>query len=123
MKGTSNINMDGLEVNREIIKAFKNFKQGSLLESNYLQVRHEISRDKLEHYPGLDVEEITKRKMIQNLSSTLVEKYKDSFEKTETSYGTQFSLAILAMSTSELKHIVEYCIRTMPQEAIEEIRK
>jgi hypothetical protein len=62
--------------------------------------------------------------MVEKLSTKIIDKYKDSFEETETTYGsiTQ-SLSILVMSLSELKHIVDYCVRTMPIKAIEEIRK
>ena len=123
MKSTEHINMDGLEVNREILKALRNFKQGSILESNYLQMQHVISNDVLSAHHSFNVKEYTKNEMMQRLSRELIEKYKDSFEETETPYGVQLSLSMLTMSTSELKHVVEYCIRTMPQTAIEEIRK
>jgi hypothetical protein len=123
MKSTDNINLEGLEVNQEILKAFKNIKQGSILESNYLQVQHVISKDMLEHTSGFDFNELIKIEMAQRLGNELIEKYKDSIEETKTHDGSKFSLALLTMSSSELKHIVEYCIRTMPQNAIEEIRK
>jgi len=128
MKSTEGINVEGLEVNVEILKAFKNFKQGSILESNYLHIQHTVSNEVVYHMPNFglpnefDVLERVKREMIQKLSDNLIEKYKDSFEKNETPYGIEFSLSMLAMSGSELKHIVEYCIRTMPQSAIEKIR-
>jgi len=123
MKSTEGINVEGLEVNVEILKAFKNFKQGSILESNYLHIQHTVSTEVMYQMPKqFDVLERVKREMIQKLSDNLLEKYKDSFEKNETPYGIEFSLSMLAMSGSELKHIVEYCIRTMPQSAIEKIR-
>jgi hypothetical protein len=123
MKSTEGINVEGLEVNVEILKAFKNFKQGSILESNYLHIQHTVSTEAMYHMPEqFDVLERVKREMIQKLSDNLLEKYKDSFEKNETPYGIEFSLSMLTMSGSELKHIVEYCIRTMPQSAIEKIR-
>jgi hypothetical protein len=122
MKSTKDINMEGIEVNAGILKAFKNFKQGKLLESNYVQTRYVVSYDMLEH-ANFDVREVTKREMVGQLSNHLLEKYKDSFEEIQVPYGTEFSLEMLAMSTRELKHIVEYCIRTMSQSAINEIRK
>lgn len=123
MKSTDNINMDGIGVHDELLKVLKNIKQGKLLESNYCQTQHVISHEMQQHLSHLDVKEISKREMIQKLSSELMEKYKDSFEERDTPYGKEFSLSILAMSKSELKHIVEYCIRTMSAHAIEEIRK
>jgi patatin-like phospholipase/acyl hydrolase len=123
MKSTDNINMDGIEVHSELLKVLKNFKQGSILESNYVRCNHIISHEMQHNEIGLDVKEISKREMIQRFSSELMEKYKDSFEENETPYGTQLSVSMLVMSASELKHVVEYCVRTMPQSAIEEIRK
>lgn len=122
MKSTENINMDGIIPHDEILKALKNFKQGSILESNYLQVDCVVSNEMKNHL-AIDIKEISKREMIQRLSSELLEKYKDSFEETETPQGKRLSLSMLVMSTTELKHIVDYCVRTMPQSAIEEIRK
>ena len=123
MKNTTNINVDGIEVHSEILKALKNFKQGSVLESSYFQVQHTHTDDYNKNIDYDYFKEIIKRDMINKLSLELLEKYKDSFEEDKVSYGTKLSLSILSMSTAELKHIVEYCIRTMPQVAIEEIRK
>ncbi len=123
MRNTDNINTGGLEVNSEIMKAFKNFKQGKLLESNYIQTRHVIPNEMLEHLKNIDVVEISKREMIQKISHELMEKYKDSFEESQTPFGKEFSLSMLCMSTQELKHLVDYCVRTMPESAIQEIRK
>lgn len=116
------INMNGTEVHSEILKHLKNVKQGKLLESNFIQVRHSISNDMIQH-THLDVVEISKREMIQKLSHQLLEKYKDSFEESNSPFGKEFSLSVLVMSTGELKHIVEYCIRNMPESAIQEIKK
>ena len=118
--------MDGILVNDELIKSLRNFKQGSILESSYLQVQHTISRDMIENLSHLDVKEITRREMIQKLSTEIVDKYKNSVEETEVHWpdsGIRQSLSVLVMSPSELKHVVEYCVRTMPISAIEEIRK
>jgi hypothetical protein len=123
MKSTTDTNMNGLGVNPEIIKQFKNFKQGSILESSLFQSKYIISHEMQHNEIGLDVKEISKREITQRFSSELLEKYKDSFEEIQTPHGTEVSLSMLVMSPSELKHVVEYCIRTMPQSAIEEIRK
>lgn len=122
MKSTTNINIEGIEPHGEIMKALKNFKQGSLLESNFVRVQYILTDEIIEHLSDLDAQEISKREMIQKLSRELVEKYKEDFEEERVPYGKRFSLSMLVMSTKELKHIVEYCIRTMPQSAIEEIR-
>lgn len=123
MRSTIDINIDGIEVNSELIKALKNFKQSSILDSNYLRIDCVITKEMTEHFTDTDIKEITKRQMAQELSSKLLEKYKDSVEETEAFSGKRLSLSILAMSKTELKHIVEYCIRTMPESSIVEIRK
>lgn len=76
-----------------------------------------------EHFADTDIKEITKRKIAQEITSELLEKFKNSFEETESFYGKKLSLSMLVMSLPELKHIVDYCIRTMPQSAVEKIRK
>jgi hypothetical protein len=126
MKNIDNINMEGILVNDELIKVLRNYKQGSILESSYLQVQHTISKDMVENLSHLDIKEISKKEMIQKLSTEIVDKYKNSFEETEVQWpdnGIKLTLSIITMSPSELKHIVEYCVRTMPMDAIEEIRK
>lgn len=123
MKSTKNINMDGTEVHSEVLKVLKNLKQGSVLESSYFQVQHTLTDDYNKNIDHDYFKESIKRDMIGRLSLELLEKYKDSFEEDKVSYGTKLSLSLLSMSTAELKHVVEYCIRTMPQVAIEEIRK
>ena len=123
MKSTENINMDGIIPHDEILKTLKNFKQGSILESSYMRVQHVISSDMTAHLSPNDIKEISKREIIQKICSELLEKYKDSFEEEKVLFGTQLSLSMIVMNSGELKHIVEYCIRTMPQLAIEEIRK
>ena len=125
MKNTDYINLEGFTVNEhllDVIKNIKNVKQGSLLESNYLQVKHVISNEIL-NYTQFDPIEISKREMIQSLANDLLEKYKNSFNEKEVPFGKEFSLSMLVMSTHELKHIIEYCIRQMPESAIQEIRK
>jgi dGTP triphosphohydrolase len=123
MKNTDHINLDELTVNKHLLDVIiKNVKQGSLLESNYLQVKHVISNEILNH-TQFDPIEISKRKMIESLANDLLEKYKNSFNEREVPSGKEFSLSMLAMSTNELKHIIEYCIRQMPESAIQEIRK
>jgi len=123
MKSTKNINMEGTEVNSEILRVLKNIKQGSILESSYFRVQHILTDDYNKDIDHDYFKESIKRDMIGRLSLELLEKYKDSFEENKVPSGIQLSLSMLAMSTAELKHIVEYCIRTMPQVAIEEIRK
>jgi dGTP triphosphohydrolase len=125
MKNTDHINLDGLTVNEhllDVIKNIKNIKQGSLLESNYLQVKHVISNEILNH-TQFDPIEISKREIIQSLANDLLEKYKNSFNEKEVPFGKEFSLSMLVMSTHELNHIIEYCIRQMPESAIQEIKK
>jgi hypothetical protein len=122
MKNAGNINTDGIEVNSSIIDSIKNYKQASILESNYLQITHTISDEMLTR-AYIEIVDIVKYQMIQRLSDKLIEKYKDSFEEKLVPGGTNFSLRILTMSTSELKHIVDYIIRTIPESRINEIRK
>ena len=124
MKSTKNLNMDGMEVDFEISQAlriFKNFKQGSILESSYFGAQHTLTDDMNKN--GDHLKDAIKREMIGKLNLEVLDKYKDSFEERRISNGTEISLSIISMSASELKHIVEYCIRTMSQSSIEEIRK
>lgn len=122
----SKVNTEGLEVNQEILNAFKNFKQGSILEKSHFRVQHAINREMETNLSKEDLNRIVKGQLIQNLSSYLFDNFGDSIIEefpTQLGLGTIYSMDGLIMPLKDFKHAVEFTIRTMPMSAIEEIRK
>ena len=122
MKNTKHINMDGIEVNSDLIKALKGFKQSAIIESSYFNVQHIINREQVA-MANIDIEAFVKIRMIDTISNDIYNKFHQDFESENVPEGKKISLSLMVMSLPELKHIVECCIRTMPQSAVEEIRK
>lgn len=110
--------LKGIEVHRELIKALNNIKQGSVLENSIYTLNSRVFDEHLQFKENI------KREMLASLIGKLFVKYKESFIETKTPFDAmELNLRLLIIDTSELNHIVEYCIRTMPLSAIEEIRK
>jgi hypothetical protein len=123
----SNVNTEGLEVQHEILNALKNFKQARVLENSYFRAQHIVSQDMIMHSSEDLIEESVKRQMIQNIATELWNKFGNSIVK-ENHCGPfgqdlKYSVDALIMPMKDFKHAVEYIIRTMPQNAIDEIRK
>lgn len=121
MKSTANT--EGLDVSPEIIKAFKNFKQGSILEKSYFRFQHEVGPELEQSYEPAVLEKIIKEQSIRNLSTMIYEKFGDQIESKKKGMETIYSIDALMMPMKDFKHAVEYVIRTMPMSAIEDIRK
>lgn len=115
------INMEGIEVNEELINCLKNFKQGAILESSYLRIQHVITKDTLVRN-NINIADMITNKMIQELSSQIILNRHCDFEIIKSVDTVTQSISLIAMKASDLKHVVEYCIRTMPLSAIDEIR-
>lgn len=122
----SKVNTEGLEVNQEILNAFKNFKQGAILEKSRFKVQHVLTHEMEINLSKEHADRIIKQQLIQNLAKFLfdnfedsvVEEFPDGFVK-----DTIYSMDGLIMPLKDFKHAVEFTIRTMPMSAIEEIRK
>ena len=113
--------MEGITVNEELINCLKNFKQGAILESSYLKIQHVFTRDTILSN-NMNISDMITNKMIQELSSQIILNRHCDFEIIQDINTVTQSISLIAMKASDLKHAVEYCIRTMPLQSINEIR-
>lgn len=119
-------------VHREIVTSIKKFKQSKILESCkqskilescLFKGNYQLSKDIIENTSHLDLIEISKHELIKRLSKHIVDKHVDDITESKEIGGNRYYLELLILKYQDLKQVVEYCIKTMPLEAIEEIRK
>lgn len=126
----TNVNVEGIEPHEELIKALINFKQGKILENNFYTTKVSYTREMMMGFDkdGMSQEVVVekiKSNIIQQVSKEIYSKLLPQIEKTEDKLNgfVEYSLQFLLIQPHELKHIIDYCVRTMPQQAIDEIRK
>lgn len=124
----SKVNTEGMEVNEAIIDAFKKFKQGAILEKSYFRAQHVSDLEMQKHLKPEVSDEIIKRQMIQNLAQEFWNNFGDCIvvEEKRNHFGTiekVYSFDGLVMPLKDFKHAVEFTIKIMPQEKIDEIKK
>lgn len=122
------INMNGIEVDSAIVEAIrslKNFKQGALLENSLFTSAYKVSNDLSLEGRMIPVTEIIHRELANQMARGILEKYQDLIETEESREfpETRHRLELLVMPVKNLKHIVEYCIRQIPEEKLSTIRK
>jgi hypothetical protein len=124
----SKVNVDGVKVNStlvDLMDKINRLKQSALLERARCRVQvqtfslHDMV---LEAAAGLRA--VTQRltyamaDYITANRSDLVTTKPDEFEQDKVVH----ELEVFVLSMEELKHVVEYCIKTMPDEAVNKIR-
>ena len=123
----SKVNTEGLEVNQEILNAFKNFKQGSILEKSLFRAQHMVPAETHMYLSEKDRDEIIRQEMIKSIAASLWRNFGDSVvvEDKPNPFGMSkvYSMECFMMPLKDFKHALEFTIRTMPMSAIEEIRK
>lgn len=121
------VNINGLEVDEAIEGVFgslKNFKQGALLENALFTGSYRVSPE-LNQQTGLPVAEMIQRELANQMGKAILEQHKDLIEVTEVKEFpgvTNHKLQLLVLPIENLKHIVEYCIRQIPEESLTKIR-
>lgn len=116
------INLEGIDINDGIMIAFRDAKQGKLLENANFKVRHSL------HYPELHGEHLTdviKHQMVQKLTQSMVYKHFDSVKEFNdpTSGERVYDLELMVFPIEHFKHIVDYVIRQLPQTSIDKIKQ
>ena len=123
-----NVNIEGIEADPSItgvLRALKNFKQGALLENSLFTSSYRTSPELGQIAPEIEIAKLVKQEITQHLAKELVDRHHKSIEVTEI---TEFpgvknhKLELIVMRPDELKHVVEYCIRQIPEEALSRIR-
>lgn len=121
--------MEGIETSkflREAMTSLKNFKQGALLERSVFTGKHKVSQEFRQCYPQEMVDETVRKDICHSLAKKILEEYESCLEVTNspTELGvTQYELQLMVLPLKDLKHIVEYCIRQIPEETLSKIRK
>ncbi len=123
------VNLQGIKPHKEIINALIDYKQGKLLEDNYHTIKTRYAKEMLLDFDKYQlspefVEERIKNDMIQKTAKEICLKLLPQIEKKEDNIGgfIDYSLEFLLIQRHELKHIIDYCIRKMPLEVINEIK-
>lgn len=120
--------MEGIEVDdsiKDIIRGLKNFKQGALLENSLVRTQHRLSQIEYEN-AEFDIESLVKSQMTNQLAKHILNQHKDSIKSIDSDElpgQRTYSLELFVMTPENLKHIVEFCIRQIPEEALSKIRK
>jgi hypothetical protein len=109
-------------VSRELVRSLLTAKQALMLENSLYKCQHSLSKDILEH-SSVDIERIVYKEITQRLAEQIVGKVSKHLQIQEHRDSKVFSLELLVFPLEELKHIVEYCVKTMPMEAILKIRQ
>lgn len=124
--------MEGnIEINKDLIDAFRRFrdlKEGALLTNSIKHSRVTIDRYQYEYYKldenNLNVDDLIKSEMIAEISKTIYDDIEKFVKHSDGPDGNMtYSVDFLSMPIDNFKIIVEYCIRTMPMEAINKIRE
>jgi hypothetical protein len=110
-------------VSRELVRSLQTAKQALMLENSHHKCQHTLSREILEHYLSPDIDCIILKQITQRLAEQIVGKVNKHLQVEEHRDSKVFSLELLVFPLEEFKHIVEYCVKTMPIEAILKIRK
>jgi hypothetical protein len=123
------VNMEGITPNEYIAKALvqlRNFKQGALLERSLLTSKHVISEDIKNSYSDINIDELVRSQLMQKVAKHMLNEFGDQItaEPHPIIGGeTLYTFQVMVLPTDDLKHIVEYCIRQIPEEILSKIKK
>lgn len=118
---SNNNDYDFDHVAKEIVRSIQSAKQAKILDRSYLTCKHSMSREVLK-VSNLDYDGIIREQLRQRLAQEIVGITQQHI-KTEDYHDTVvYSLEVLVFAPEDLKHIVEYCVKEMPMEAINRIK-
>ncbi len=123
------VNMDGITPNEYISKALvqlRNFKQAALLERSLLTTKHVVSEELKSANPQLDIDKMVSAQLMQKVAKHMIDEFEDQIttEPHPIIGGeTLYTFQVMVLPSDELKHIVEYCIRQIPEEILSKIKK
>lgn len=121
--------MDGIEVDSFVMKALrslKDFKQGALLENSLFSASYRTSPELDQIATGVQINNLIHEAIVSQMAKAMIDAFKDHIEVTsidEFPGVKNHKLELMIMPVQNLKHVVEYCIRQIPEEALSTIRK
>ena len=113
------VNLDGVEPKlSEAYDSIITYKQKLLFEKSLLEVSCTLSSKELKKYTEDDINEMLSKKMSEYLF-----RYTDIDKIEKDDSTTFFNKKLMVMSLIEFKHLIDYFIKTLSDEQIQEIRK
>jgi hypothetical protein len=103
----------------EIIKLFKRFKLSNSVFTGCFKLDRNEFNSKIS---DKEIEYITTKKMVENLSNLIISKNQSSIVKTENIDCIEFRCQLLVLKIEDFKTVVEAAIQEMPYEAINKIK-
>jgi hypothetical protein len=119
------VNLEGIQLHEDLLKALIDYKQSKVLDNNYYTVKSRHSKEliaQLKTHHGLDAGRVVENAMIQKVAAELYPKVVPQIKEVDLGEDVEYSLEFILIRSHELKHIVDYCVRHMPSKALEEIR-
>ena len=117
----NNNEYDFNKVSRELINSIQKIKQGKMLEKSFLTCKHSIPKEILE-ISDIDHDVMIREQLRQRLAQQIIGATEQNIKTENYHDSVVYSLEIMAFIPEDLKHIVEYCIKEMPLEAIFKIK-
>lgn len=107
------------QTSRDLLKTVLNAAQGLKLEKSIYRQEYIVTKTEEDQrkYP----KEVIEKMMVDKLASYLYNRIGD-MEVEERPDNYRYRLEYLVIKPDNLKDIVEYCIRTMPEWAVNELR-
>lgn len=108
-------------VSKEIVKSIQTAKQAMLLDRSYIRCHYSLPKELLER-SNIDHDGMIKEQLRKELARHIVGVTQQHIKTENYRDDRVYSLDVLVFAPEDLKHIVEYCVKKMPIEAINEIK-
>lgn len=119
MKNSNEYNFD--HVSKELVRSIQTAKQAMLLSRSHLTCKYSLTKEILES-PNIDHDGMVREQLRHRLAQQIIGITQQHIKAEEYNDTFIYSLELLVFAPEDLKHIVEYCIKEMPMEAIYKIR-
>ena len=119
MNNNNDYNFD--HVAKEIVNSIRSAKQAKLLGRSYLRSHHALSKELIKK-SNLDHDGMVRSHLMQRLAQQIVDVTQQYIKTEDYRDDVVYSLEVLVFAPEDLKHIVEYCVKEMPMEAINRIK-
>ena len=119
MNNNNDYNFD--HVAKEIVRSIQSAKQAKLLDRSYLTCKHSMAKEVLE-VSNLDYDGMIREQLRERLAQQIVGITQQHIRTEDYHHAVVYSLELLVFAPEDLKHIIEYCVKEMPMEAINRIK-
>lgn len=109
------------QVSKEILKSIRSAEQGKLLGDSLLRCSCSIAKELLDR-SDLDIDEMVRMELTQRFSQSMVQRAQKYIQTKESCGFKDHSLELLVFPIEDFKHLVEHCVREIPEDKIKEIK-